>query len=75
MTSGDSQQSQCRPLWRATILLPIPECMDADAHGTCETGLSQADEASEGGDVGSRLESTLREALAKAGRNGTRELF
>ena len=75
MTSGDSQQGQCRPLGERRSCLPIPECMDADAHGTSEPGLSEADEASEGGDVVPRLESTLHEALANAGGNGPRELL
>ena len=74
MSGSDAEQCQRRAFGRAAVLLPIPERVDADAHGACETRLGQADEASEGGDVITGLELTAHEASANAGWNGPGEI-
>jgi hypothetical protein len=74
MSRSDSQQSKCRPLGRAPALLPIPERMNADAHGPSETSLGQANETPEGCDVGTRFEAPLHEAFANTRRNGASNL-
>jgi hypothetical protein len=49
--------------------------MYANAHGSREAGLGQADESSQCGDVIARLESTLDQALANARGDGPCELL
>ena len=74
MSGSDAEQGESRSFGRAAVLFPIPEGMDADAHGACETRLGQADEASESGDVITGLELSAHEASADTGWNGLGEV-
>jgi hypothetical protein len=74
MSSSDAEQCAGRSFRRAAVLFPVPEGMDADAHGACEARLGQADEASEGGDVIPGLELAAHEASADTGWNGPGEV-
>src|SRR5258708_39607173 len=69
MSSSDAEQGERRSFGRAAVLFPIPEGMDADAHGARETRLGQSDESSEGGDVITGLELAAHEASANTGWN------
>lgn len=74
MSGSDAEQGERRSFGRAAVLFPIPEGVDADAHGASETRLGQADEASEGGDVITGLELSAHEASANTGWNGPGEI-
>lgn len=74
MSGSDAEQRERGAFGRAAVLFPIPQRVDADAHGASETRLGQADEASEGGDVITGLELTAHEASANAGWNGPGEI-
>ena len=74
MSGSDAEQCERRAFGRAAVLLPIPERVDADAHGACETRLGQAHEASKGGDVVTGLELAAHEASANTGWNGPGEV-
>ena len=74
MSSSDAEQCERRPFGRTAVLFPIPEGMDADAHGVREASLGQADEASEGGDVITGFELAAHEASANTGWNGSSEV-
>jgi hypothetical protein len=71
MSCGDAEESKSRAFGRPTVLFPIPEGMDTDAHGTSETRLGQTDETPKGGNVVTGLESTLHQASANTRRNGS----
>jgi hypothetical protein len=74
MSSRNAEQCKRGSFWRAAVLFPIPEGVNADAHGTGETRLGQTDEASEGGDVVTGLKLAAHEASAHTGWNGPGEV-
>jgi len=75
MSCSDSKEREGGAFGSATILLPVTERVDADAHGSREARLGQADESSERRDVVARLESTLDQTLANTRGNGPCELL
>ncbi len=56
MARRDSEERKRRPFRAATILFPVTQGMNTDAHGTGEPCLSQPDEVSQSGNVFTRTD-------------------
>jgi len=64
------QQGNRGTLWLAPALFPVPEGMNADAHGLSELGLGEPNETSQRCYVLAGLEVSQHEALPDACGNG-----
>ena len=51
MPGGDTQQGDRGTLWTPPALLPVPESVNADAHGESELLLCQSDETPQSSNV------------------------
>jgi hypothetical protein len=66
MTGRNPQESDGGSLRPPSALLPIAQCLDADAHGLRELRLRETYEAPQGGDVIATLDLASNETLARA---------
>lgn len=75
MTRCDPEQGQRRAFREATVLLPVPQCMNADTKRTRELTLTQSHELPQGGDVSSCLKLPGHEASTLPRRDRSSEFF
>jgi hypothetical protein len=74
MTGGDPEQSQGRTFGAPTALLPVAQCVNADAERLSELHLRQIDEAPKRDDIFAASDASVEDSLALLPRNSAGEV-